>query len=51
MDQAQAAHDPFTERVIAQFGNYDPFFVADNYVFHIAGAVDENTDLATEVAG
>jgi hypothetical protein len=51
VDQTQTAHDPFTERVIAQFGDYQPFFIADNDVFHVAGTVDEDADLAMEVAG
>jgi hypothetical protein len=51
VDQTQAAHDLFSERVIAEFGDYQPFFIADNDVFHASGAVDEDADLATEVAG
>jgi hypothetical protein len=51
VNQAQTAHDPLTERIITQFGDYDPFFVADNDVFDIAGAVNKNGYLATEVAG
>jgi hypothetical protein len=51
VNQAQTAHDPFTERVIAQLGNDDPFFIADNDVFNITCAVDKDGNLTTEVAG
>ncbi|MHB8056859.1 MAG: hypothetical protein ACYDHC_03070 [Desulfuromonadaceae bacterium] len=51
MDQAQTAHDPLAERVITQFWDYDPFFVTDDDIFDIAGTVDKDGDLATQVAG
>jgi hypothetical protein len=51
MDQAQTAHDPFAEWIILQFRDYQPFFIADNDVFHIASAVDEDAYLAAKIAG
>jgi hypothetical protein len=51
VNQAQAANDPFSERVISKFRNCQPFFITDDDVFNIAGAVDENADLATEIVG
>jgi len=51
VNQAQTAHDPLAERVITQLRDYDPFLVTDNDIFHIAGTVDKDGDLATEVAG
>ncbi|MDD2272006.1 MAG: hypothetical protein PHP95_03035 [Desulfuromonadaceae bacterium] len=51
MDQAQTAHDSFAERVITEFRDHHPPFIADNDIFYIAGAVDKDGDLATEVTG
>lgn len=51
MDQAQTAQNPFAERIIPQFRDYQPFFVADYDIFNTAGTVDEDADLAAEIAG
>jgi hypothetical protein len=51
MDKAQAAHDSFTKGVIAQFRYDDPFFIANNNIFNIAGAINEKSNLTTKFTG
>jgi hypothetical protein len=51
MDQAETAHNPFPQRIITQFGDYHPFFIADDNVFHTAGTIDEDGDLTPQIAG
>ena len=50
MDQAQPAQRAFSQGIIAQVWNDQPSLVADNDVFHHAGAVDQDTDLTTNVS-
>lgn len=51
VDQAQTAHDSFAKRVITKLRDHHPSFITDNDIFHIAGAVDKDGNLATEVTG
>jgi hypothetical protein len=51
VDKAEAAHDPFPEGVVAQFRYDDPFFIADNDIFDIAGAINEESNLTAKFTG
>jgi hypothetical protein len=51
VDKTKAAHNSFTERVIAQLRNDDPFFIADNNIFDIAGAINEKSNLTSKFTG
>jgi hypothetical protein len=51
VDKAKAAHDSFAKGVITQFRYDDPFFIADNNIFDIAGAIHEESDLTAEFTG
>jgi hypothetical protein len=51
MYQTQTAHDPFTERIIAQFRYYQPLFITDNDVFDDAGAIDQDGELTAKLRG
>jgi hypothetical protein len=51
MDQTQTAHDPFAERIIAQLRDYHTSFITNDDIFHNSGAVDQEGNLATQVAG
>ncbi|MDD2851153.1 MAG: hypothetical protein PHY09_04535 [Desulfuromonadaceae bacterium] len=51
MNQPQAAQNPFAKRIVTQIRNDDPFFITDDDVLNIAGAIDEDADLTAEVAG
>jgi hypothetical protein len=51
VDKTQAAHDPFTEGVIPQFGDHHPLFITNYDVLHVAGTIYKDSNLTAEFTG
>ena len=45
MDQAQTAQGPFSQGVVAQVGDDQTLFIADDDVLDDTGAIDQDADL------